>query len=117
MEMIANLMENDDLHFDASSGRIEFYDILPEYVAELNSLTFNLEGLKIVVDCSNGMASLVARSIWLETGAKITLIFDHIDGHFPFHAPNPANSDNLRQLGDIVLNTGADLGICFDGGW
>ncbi len=115
MEMIANLMENDDLHFDASPGRIEFYDILPEYVAELNSLTSNLEGLKIVVDCSNGMASLVARSIWLETGAKITLIFDHIDGRFPFHAPNPANSDNLRQLGDIVLNTGADLGICFDG--
>lgn len=115
MERIAALMESDIQAAEDAPGGVEVYDILPEYLAELSGLAPRLDGLKVVVDCSNGMASQAARSVWQETGAEVTLLLSHIDGRFPVHAPNPANNENLRYLGDTVLAAGADLGVCYDG--
>jgi len=115
MERIAVLMESDIQVAQDAPGGVEVYEILPEYLAELKGLAPRLDGLKVVVDCSNGMASLAARSVWQETGAAATLLLSNIDGRFPVHAPNPANNENLRYLGDTVLEAGADLGVCYDG--
>jgi phosphomannomutase / phosphoglucomutase len=115
MEKIAILMEGFEEGRNIGGGSVKTYDILAEYSTELKNLAPQLEHLKVVVDCSNGMASQVAQSVWSGTGATATLISDRIDGRFPDHAPNPANSGNLRQLEDTVLATGADLGVCFDG--
>jgi phosphomannomutase / phosphoglucomutase len=115
MERIGALMETRIPAAKGAPGRVEVYDILPEYLGELIGLAPCLAGLKVVADCSNGMASQAARSVWQETGAEVTFLLSDIDGHFPVHAPNPANNDNLRYLGDAVLKAGADLGVCYDG--
>lgn len=115
MEQILVLMERNIPAEQASPAEGEVHEILPAYTAELIGLAPCLDGLKVVVDCSNGMASLAARSVWQATGAEVTFLLSNIDGRFPVHAPNPANNENLRYLGEAVLKEGADLGVCYDG--
>ena len=116
MEQVATLMESGiQATENQVPGRIDSYNILPEYITELKENAPCLDGLKVVVDCSNGMASKAAGLVWQETGAEVSLLLSDIDGRFPVHAPNPANNKNLRYLGEVVLATGAGLGVCYDG--
>lgn len=97
------------------SGALEQVNLLPEYLSFLLPHTPDLRGLRVVLDCANGMAGLTARAAWQRTGADITYLLDEIDGHFPAHAPNPAEAKNLALLRQTVLEKHADLGAAFDG--
>ena len=90
-------------------------NMIPAYLDSVGANLPDLSGLKIVVDCSHGVASLVAHQVWDKTGADVTYILDHIDGNFPIHAPNPVNSQNLTLLQETVLAQKADLGVIYDG--
>jgi phosphomannomutase len=46
---------------------------------------------------------------------KHMILNGEIDGRFPAHHPDPTVAANLRQLIGAVRETGADLGIAFDG--
>lgn len=69
------------------------------------------EGLRYAVDCSNGMAALLAAELF--PGA--TILNGTIDGTFPGHGPNPLLAENRRQLADCVREQGLDCGLVFDG--
>ncbi len=112
---IATLMENSHPAVECQLGHVDHRDMLLEYMQELSALTPHLENLKVVVDCGNGMTSQTARRIWGSTGANACFLLDYIDGRFPVHAPNPADDKNLRELGDAVLSSRADLGVSYDG--
>ncbi len=112
---IMALMESSLPAMESQPGYVENRDMLPEYMQELSTLIPHLENLKVVVDCSNGMTSQTARRIWNSTGANVSYLLDYIDGRFPVHPPNPADYENLRELGDAVLSSGADLGVSYDG--
>jgi phosphomannomutase/phosphoglucomutase len=71
--------------------------------------------VKAVVDCGNGVGSVIAVSTLQGLGAEITPIFCESDGSFPNHHPDPTVPDNLRDLQAEVRRTGAELGIAFDG--
>jgi phosphomannomutase/phosphoglucomutase len=71
--------------------------------------------VKVVVDCGNGVASLVAESILTRLGAQVTPLFCESDGTFPNHHPDPTVPENLTDLQDAVRRTGAELGLAFDG--
>ena len=68
-------------------------------------------GLRLAVDCSDGMASLVARALF--PGA--VLLNDVPDGAFPHHAPNPLRAEARAQLAAAVRAGGLDCGVIFDG--
>ena len=68
-----------------------------------------------MVDCGNGVASLVATSILRGVGADVIPLFCESDGNFPNHHPDPTVPENLVDLQEEVLRTGAELGIAFDG--
>ena len=74
--------------------------------------TYDLEGLRVVIDCSNGMAGLFARKI---LGAHQEYLFEALDGRFPHHEPNPLEEKNLTALKEKVREINADLGVIFDG--
>jgi len=99
----------------AGPGRISRLDIRPDYLAHLAKFKSDLSRLKVVIDCSNGMAGLFLRDVLDGTGLRYTLMFDEPDGRFPNHAPNPLVEENLAALKSRVRKEGADLGICFDG--
>ncbi len=71
--------------------------------------------VKVVVDCGNGAASLVAVSTLRALGADVLPLFCESDGTFPNHHPDPTVPENLRDLQTEVRRHGAELGIAFDG--
>jgi phosphomannomutase/phosphoglucomutase len=71
--------------------------------------------VRVVVDCGNGVGSLIAVSTLRGLGAEITPLFCESDGSFPNHHPDPTVPENLRDLQAEVRRTGAELGIAFDG--
>lgn len=68
--------------------------------------------LHVVLDCGNGMASLVAKQLFSEAGFEAEAIFDKLDGTFPNRNSDP-NDDSLGALRKKVLS--ADIGIAYDG--
>jgi phosphomannomutase/phosphoglucomutase len=71
--------------------------------------------LKVVVDCGNGAASVVAVELLQQLGCEVHALFCELDSRFPNHAPDPSVPSNLRQLLSEVAARRADLGVAFDG--
>lgn len=72
----------------------------------------DLSGLKIVADCANGAASFLAPLLFRKFGGDITTINAEPDGR---NINRDCGSLHLEHLRHAVLETGADLGIAFDG--
>jgi phosphomannomutase/phosphoglucomutase len=71
--------------------------------------------VKVVVDCGNGVGSVMAVPTLARLGADVIGLYCESDGTFPNHHPDPTVPDNLRDLQAAVRRTGAELGIAFDG--
>ncbi len=92
--------------------------MLADYGEFLRSLVdlAELRPLKVAVDAGNGMAGHTAPAV-LGSIPSITLLplFFELDGTFPNHEANPLDPANLVDLQAHVLETGADIGLAFDG--
>jgi phosphomannomutase len=71
--------------------------------------------LKVVVDGGNGMAGPMVGPLLERLGIELVTTYWEPDGHFPDHEPNPLLEENRRFIVDKVRETGADLGIAWDG--
>ncbi len=68
--------------------------------------------LRFAVDCSDGMASILAHSLF---GDGVVYLNDRPDGAFPHHSPNPLLAESRKQLAAAVRERGLDCGVIFDG--
>ena len=93
-------------------GVVHQIDIKKDYLPFLLKYKGDWSGLKIAMDVSNGMASLLVRDIF---GDQPTYIYEDMDGSFPNHEPNPLVPANVEDLKKLVALTKADIGIIFDG--
>ena len=101
--------------FSSGSGSSTSINIDQDYMDTIKSdITLDRE-LNIVVDCGNGVAGNIAPKLFESLGAKVTKLFCLVDGRFPNHHPDPSNPENLEDLIKEVVDTGADLGLAFDG--
>ncbi len=71
--------------------------------------------VRVVVDCGNGVSSLIAIETLQRLGADVIPLFAESDGTFPNHHPDPTVLENLVDLRTAVRAHGAELGIAFDG--
>ncbi len=102
--------------FVKGSGSTKEYDIFPQYLKRYKKEFEHLKPLKIVVDCGNGAAGVIVRKLYRETlGLDVDIMFEEPDGRFPNHHPDPTVPENLVHLIERVKQTGAVLGIGFDG--
>src|SRR2546430_6391314 len=69
---------------------------------------------KVVVDCGNGVTSLIAIETLRQLGADVVPLFAESDGTFPHHHPDPTVLENLHDLQAAVQQGKAELGIAFD---
>jgi len=97
------------------TGRIERLEIRREYLEHLAGFEEGIRGVKAVVDCSDGMASVFIHDVIRNLDAEIITMYDSPDGSFPHHPPNPLIEANLADVKRRTLEEKADLGICFDG--
>jgi phosphomannomutase len=71
--------------------------------------------LKVVVDGGNGMAGPMIGPILSGLGLDLIETYWTPDGNFPDHEPNPLLEENRRFIVEKVVESGADLGIAWDG--
>jgi phosphomannomutase len=71
--------------------------------------------LKVVVDGGNGMAGPMVGPLLDGLGVELVKTYWTPDGNFPDHEPNPLLPENRQFIIDKVRETGADLGIAWDG--
>lgn len=74
--------------------------------------SFNLRGLKIVVDCAHGAAYHIAAEVLHELGADVVAIGNAPDG---VNINEGVGALHPELLASTILATGADLGIALDG--
>jgi len=89
--------------------------VLEKYKEAIVSRNRLARPVTAVVDCGNGVGSVIAVPTLHALGAEITGLFCESDGTFPNHHPDPTVLENLRDLQAAVRRTGAELGIAFDG--
>lgn len=104
--------------YDGKPGTTTDRDVLAGYGEFLRSLvdTSGLRPLRVAVDAGNGMAGHTAPAVLGAIGS-ITLLplYFELDGSFPNHEANPLDPANLLDLQSYVRETGADIGLAFDG--
>ncbi len=98
------------------TGSAEEIDVAGDYVARLLA---DWDGgdrrLKVVWDNGNGAAGNVLGRLLRALPGEHIVLNQAIDGRFPAHHPDPTVARNLAQMIATVHQTGADLGIAFDG--
>ncbi|WP_407685583.1 phosphomannomutase/phosphoglucomutase [Mycobacterium sp. HUMS_1102779] len=104
--------------YDGPPGTVADRDVLADYGAYLRSLvdTSGLRPLRVAVDAGNGMAGHTTPAVLgaIESITLLPLYFE-LDGSFPNHEANPLDPANLVDLQAYVRETGADIGLAFDG--
>ncbi|QJD59647.1 phosphomannomutase/phosphoglucomutase [Pseudomonas sp. gcc21] len=106
------LQQND---LNAGNGTREQRDLLPAYQQRIVEDVALARPLKVVVDCGNGVAGVIAQSLLEELGCTVIPLFCTVDGKFPNHHPDPSKPENVADLVTAVRQHNADIGIAFDG--
>lgn len=114
---VRDLMAQGSLPAAATPGKVTEIDVWAEWKTKILSLvdTKTLKPLKVVIDAGNGMAGKMVPIVFDGLPVKVTPLFFELDGHFPNHIPNPLVDANNASLIAKIKETGADLGITFDG--
>lgn len=113
LQELESLCQKDCPKPTATKGTLSKKDYLPAFLSFLEKFIPKLDGLRIVVDCSDGMGALTAKKLFSKSNA--TFIAATPDGSFPNHPPNPLEPAGRALITKTVLEQKADLGIIFDG--
>jgi phosphomannomutase/phosphoglucomutase len=115
-EQIQKLYERiRDNDLASGQGSIKKVDILKSYNAYIQKDIAVPRRLKVVVDCGNGVGGVIAPQLIEQLNCEVIPLFCEVDGNFPNHHPDPGKLENLEDLIAKVKETGADLGLAFDG--
>jgi len=99
-----------------SHGIVESLDVLGDYCADIVSrVSLGERKLKVVIDAGNGMGGVTGVPVYRKLGVEMIELFTEPDSTFPNHHPDPTVEENLTDIIAKVRETGADLGIAFDG--
>ncbi|HEY1077745.1 phosphomannomutase/phosphoglucomutase [Pseudomonas stutzeri] len=96
-------------------GRVEPVDVLERYFEQIRTDIAMAKPMKVVVDCGNGVAGVIAPQLIEALGCKVIPLYCEVDGNFPNHHPDPGKPENLVDLIAKVKAEKADLGLAFDG--
>jgi len=96
-------------------GRVTHANLVPEYAHRITSDCKLARRMKVVVDSGNGIPGASAPGILEQLGCEVVALYSEVDGDFPNHHPDPSKPENLADLIRTVQETGAELGLAFDG--
>jgi phosphomannomutase len=119
---IRRLLQDGVPDHSGPAGTIRRRDLLADYTSHLRSLV-DLTGIRpltVVIDAGNGMAghtvpAVLGDQLLPALPLLIVPLYLDLDGTFPNHDANPLDPTTLVDLQKAVRETGADLGLAFDG--
>lgn len=95
------------------------YEVVPDmaeqYIADLTDRPKFKRKLKVVAACGNGTAGAFAPQVLEALGAEVIPLHCNLDHSFPNYTPNPESMEMLHDISATVKETGADIGLGFDG--
>ena len=74
-----------------------------------------LRGQRLVTDTANGVGGLIVPAVFDGLPVELRMLFADLDGTFPNHPADPIQPENLKDLQQAVVESGADVGLAFDG--
>lgn len=97
-------------------GSYRFVENFPDvYIKDLTDRAKLKRPIKVVAACGNGTAGAFAPRVLEALGADVIPLDAELDHTFPRYNPNPEDMKMLHALRDKVMETGAEVGLGFDG--
>lgn len=117
MEDLKKLYENYRVEPVSKRGKIRSLDVWDDFIKE--SLKFvdlkKIKPLKVVVDASNAVGGIEIDKVEKYLPVEFIKINWKLDGNYPGHEPNPFLPENREQAIAKIKESGADMGLIFDG--
>ena len=85
------------------------------YIAHLTDRPKWTRRMKVVAACGNGTAGAFAPHVLAALGADVVPLDAELDYNFPRYNPNPEDMAMLHAISVAVKESGADVGLGFDG--
>jgi phosphomannomutase/phosphoglucomutase len=104
-----------DGRFAQGRGSARALDIIPLYEDYVAARIRIGRKLRVVVDAGNGTGGHVAVPLFRRLGCEVLPLYCEMDGRFPNHHPDPTLPEAMEDLVRTVRESGADLGIGYDG--
>ena len=107
----------DEFTETAATGKVEKIDILEDYVEHILSYVDvkKLKPFKVVANTGNGAAGPIINALEKHLPFDIVKVNNIPDGNFPNGVPNPILQENRESTAKVVRETGADVGVAWDG--
>ncbi|MFD4180077.1 phosphomannomutase/phosphoglucomutase [Rhodococcus sp. NPDC058514] len=103
--------------FDGAPGSVSEQDVLVEYADFVRGLVdlSSMKPMAVTVDAGNGMGGHTVPAVLEPLPLTVDPMYFELDGNFPNHEANPLDPRNLVDLQARIRETGADIGLAFDG--
>ena len=101
--------------FPEGRGRVRSLDVVQAYTDYVAGNVRFARRVKVVIDAGNGTGGTVAGPLFRRLGAEVIELFCEPDGRFPNHHPDPTLPGAMEALIGKVRESGAELGIGYDG--
>lgn len=101
--------------FSEGQGTRATADVVAQYIARISRDVKLARPMKVIIDCGNGVAGVVAPQLLRKLGCEVIELFCEVDGNFPHHHPDPSKPENLLDLKQALASQHADIGLAFDG--
>ncbi len=111
------ILNNKDIDYLPSGGKIGRKIIVENPIRKYmdflrNTINVDFNGLKVAMDCGNGAAYKAAPELLHELGAQVFVINNEPNG---ININVNCGSTKPEEVQRLVLETGADIGLSFDG--
>ncbi len=118
LDKIEEMILNDDLAVaPEKKGTVTHYDLMNEFIESLKRF-YNPEKInpyKVVVNAGNGCIGPALDAIESALPIEMVKVFHEPDSDFPNGVPNPLLPENRQSTIDAIKQSGADLGVAWDG--
>jgi len=103
--------------YEGERGSVTEQDVLEDYASFVRGLVdlAEMRPLKVAVDAGNGMGGHTVPAVFGALPVDLVPLYFELDGTFPNHEANPLDPANLVDLQRLVVESGADVGLAFDG--
>lgn len=98
--------------FDRTPAIVEYVNATDVYIKMVKQIIHRVEDVKVALDCANGASYQLAKAVFGELGAQISVIGDQPDG---YNINEQVGALHPEVLSRFVVENECDCGFCYDG--